>query len=65
MLKNFFSKKLKKLFKFDIIVKSKDFTVNLPYNHNYLEYKSDYPNYDEIILKIVKSLGKKNSSIID
>ena len=65
MLKKFFSKKLKKLFKYDVIVKSNDFTVNLPFNHNYLEYKNDYPNYDEIILKIVKSLGKKNSSIID
>ena len=65
MLKKFFSKKIKKLFKYDVIVKSNDFTVNLPFNHNYLEYKNDYPNYDEIILKIVKSLGKKNSSIID
>ena len=65
MLKNFFYKNLKKLFKFDVIIKSNNFIINLPFNHNYLEYKRDYPNYDEFILKIVKSLGKKNYSIID
>lgn len=65
MLKNFFYRKLKKFLKFDVVVTSNDFIINLPFNHNYLEYKKDYPNYDEIILKIVKSLGKKKSSIID
>lgn len=65
MSKNFFYRKLKKLLKFDVVVKSNNFIINLPFNHNYLEYKTDYPNYDETILKVVKSLGKKNSSIID
>jgi FkbM family methyltransferase len=65
MYLNFLISKLKLLFKKPIIIKNKNYSLELPCEHKFSNYSYDYPRYDKVILEIIKNLNQSKESVID